>query len=40
MYDGRKRNLSPFMGCKKRRAWNKTREKYVPVKNHIKKMNG
>ena len=32
MSDGRKRILSPFTGCKKRKAWNKTREKYMPVK--------
>ena len=29
---GRKRVLSHFTGCKKRRAWNKTREKYMPLK--------
>ena len=27
MSDGRKRALSPFTGCKKRKAWNKTGEK-------------
>ena len=32
MSDGRKRSLSPFTGCKKRKAWNKTRGKYMPVK--------
>ena len=32
MYDGRKLILSPFTGRKKRKAWNKTREKYMPVK--------
>ena len=32
MSDGRKLILSPFTGCKKRKAWNKTREKYMPVK--------
>ena len=32
MSDGRKRILSPFTGRKKRKAWNKTREKYMPVK--------
>ena len=31
MSDGRKKT-SPFTGCKKRKAWNKTREKYMPVK--------
>ena len=31
MPDGRKRILSPFTGCKKRKAWDKTREKYMPV---------
>ena len=30
MSDGRKRIMSPFTGRKKRKAWNKTREKYVP----------
>ena len=30
MYDGRKLVLSPFTGRKKRKAWNKTREKYIP----------
>ena len=29
---GRKRILSPFTGCKTRKAWNKTTEKYVLVK--------
>ena len=32
MSDGHKRILSPFTGCKKRKAWNQTREKYMPVK--------
>ena len=32
MLDGRKQILSPFTGRKKRKAWNKTREKYMPVK--------
>ena len=32
MSDGRKRILSPFTGCKKRKAWNKTSEKCMPVK--------
>ena len=32
MSDGRKRVLSPFTGRKKRKAWNKTRKKYFPVK--------
>ena len=32
MPDGRKRILSPFTGRKKRKAWNKTRWKYIPVK--------
>ena len=31
MPDGRKGILSTFTGCKKRKAWNKTREKYMPV---------
>ena len=30
MSGGRKRILSPFTGHKRRRAWNKTREKYMP----------
>ena len=30
MSDSRKLILSPFTGRKKRKAWNKTREKYVP----------
>ena len=30
MSDGRKLILSPFAGRKKRKAWNKTREKYMP----------
>ena len=32
MPDGRKRILSTFTGCKKRKAWNKTREKYMSIK--------
>ena len=36
MPDGRKRILSPFTGRKKRKAWNKTREKYMPVKRRQK----
>ena len=32
MSDGRKRILSSFNERKKRKAWNKTREKYIPVK--------
>ena len=32
MLDGRKPILSPFTECKKRKAWNKTGEKYMPVK--------
>ena len=31
MPDGCKLILSPFIGCKKRKACNKTREKYMPV---------
>ena len=30
MSDGRKLILSPFTGRKKRKAWNKTRKKYMP----------
>ena len=33
MRDRLKRILSPFTGRKKRKAWNKTREKYLPVKS-------
>ena len=50
MPDGRKRILSPFTGCKKRKTWNKIREEYMPVKTrqnsaeidraHITKRNG
>ena len=32
MPDGRKRILSSFTECKKQKAWNKTREKYMPLK--------
>ena len=32
MPDGRKQILSLFTERKKRKAWNKTREKYMPVK--------
>ena len=32
MPDGSKRILSLFTGRKKRKAWNKTRENYMPVK--------
>ena len=32
MSDGRKLILSSFTGRKKRKAWNKSREKYMPVK--------
>ena len=30
MSDGRKLILSPSTGCKKKKAWNKTRENYMP----------
>ena len=30
MSGGRTRILSPFTGCKKRKAWNETREQYIP----------
>ena len=30
MPDDRKRILSPFSGCRKQKAWNKTGEKYMP----------
>ena len=36
MSDGRKLILSPFTGCKKRKAWNKTREKYMPEERRQK----
>ena len=29
MSDGRKQILSPFTGCKKRKAWNKNGQKYM-----------
>ena len=32
MPDGRKRILDPFTGRQKRKAWNKTRVKYLPPK--------
>ena len=32
MSDGCKQILSPFTGRKKRKAWNKAREKYMSVK--------
>ena len=32
MSHGLKLILSPFTGRKKQKAWNKTREKYMPVK--------
>ena len=32
MPDGRKRILTPFTSYKKRKTWNKTREKYMSVK--------
>ena len=32
MSDGLKRIVSPFTWCKKQKASNKTREKYMPVK--------
>ena len=32
MPDGRKRILGPLTGRKKRKAWNKTRVKYMPVR--------
>ena len=32
MSGGRKQVLSPFTARKKRKAWNKTREKYMPEK--------
>ena len=32
MYDGRKQILSSFTWCKKRKAWNKSREKFMLVK--------
>ena len=49
MSDGRKRILSPFTRYKKQKAWNKIREKYMPVKrrknavtkrDHVTKTNG
>ena len=50
MPDNRKQILGPFTGRKERKAWNKTRVKYMPVKkdkiqlkqtgDHIAKRNG
>ena len=50
MFNGRKQTPSPFTWCKKRKAWNKTRAKHMPVKkrqnlgeqtgDHITKRNG
>ena len=43
MSNGSKRILNPFTGCKKRKASNKAKEKYMPVKqtgDHITKWNG
>ena len=37
MSDGCKLILSPFTGHKKQKAWNKTREKYMPEDDHITK---
>ena len=31
MSDGRRQILGPFTGRQKRKAWNKTGEKYMPV---------
>ena len=38
MSDGPQLILSPFTGCKERKAWNKTREKYMPVKRRQKQI--
>ena len=45
MSDGRKRILIPFTGRKRRKAWNKTKEKHDKIqlkqtRDHIKKWNG
>ena len=43
MSAGRKRIMSPFAKRKKRKTWNKTKEKYMPVQqtgDHITKRNG
>ena len=43
MSDDSKRILNPFTGPKKRKAWNKTKEKYLPVQqtgDNIAKRNG
>ena len=37
MSDGCKLILSPFTGRKKQKAWNETREKYMPEDDHTKK---
>ena len=40
MFDGRKLILSPFTERKKRKAWNKTRKKYMPEKEDRMKQIG
>ena len=43
MSDCSKRILNPFAEGKKRKAWNKTKEKYMPVQqtgDHVTKGNG
>ena len=32
MHDDRKQSLGPFTGCKKQKAWNKTRVKHMQLK--------
>ena len=43
MSDLRKRVLNPLTGHKNQKAWNKTKEKYMPVQqteDHFTKRNG
>ena len=40
MSNGRKLILSPFTGRKNRKAWNKTRKKYMPVKRRYIETDG
>ena len=39
MSDGRKLILSPFTGRKERKAWNKTREKYMAEEGKGRRQN-
>ena len=39
MSDGRRLILSPFTGRKERKAWNKTRDKYMPEEDKGRRQN-